>query len=166
MTPPRRFRFSQHRAAAALPADRAPRRDLTREDQGNLETYARRIGETVTLLRSEVAGIQEGNLEVVGSLYEEKAAALKWIELQTPVVEPFLDSEAARRLNLRGLLADFQKAIEEDSAYLSRMAVAARTILREVEKISSRNSLGGSYGKSGKKLDQTGKNNTGIDREF
>ena len=46
------------------------------------------------------------------------------------------------------------------------MAVAARTILREVKKISNRNALDGNYGKMGQRVSGVADKNMRVDQKF
>ncbi|KAJ02020.1 flagellar biosynthesis protein FlgI [Sulfitobacter mediterraneus] len=165
MNAPKKFRFGE-RMDAPVQGGTANQMPLTRQDEQNLDEYVGKIKETVTILRSEITAIKNGELEVVSNVFDEKSKVLKWLELRTPLVEPFLNHEAAKKRNLKKHLAELKKFIEEDDAMLSRMAVAARTILREVEKITNRNGLGGVYGKSGRKLSDAPKGKMRIDQEF
>lgn len=157
----KKFRFGERIGAGG-----AAEIPLTQEDAQNLETYVVRIRETIAILRHEIDGIKAGNLEVVGEVFEEKSKVLKWLELRTPLVEPFLKHELASRLKIREHLAELRSSIEEDGAILSRMAVAARTVRREMEKITKRNGLDNVYGKSGQKLSNTGSGKSGLDQEL
>ena len=137
---------------------------LSPQDSENLRAYVTKLGETIDLLKHEISAIKDGELDVVGTLFEEKSRLLKWLELQTPVVQPFLTGNMARKLDIKGHLHDLKRHIEEDGAMLSRMSIAARTILREYQKISDRNSLGGTYGKSGEKRNGTSDPRMNIDQ--
>ena len=139
---------------------------LTAEDEQNLDAYVAKIKETVAILQKEIAAIKNGELEVVSQLFDEKSKMLKWLELRTPVIEPFVTGNIAQKLNLKGHLAELKKHIEEDGAMLSRMSVAARTILREYEKINNRNGLGGTYGKSGQKMASGREARVNIDQKL
>ena len=147
MIPRKKFRFGER-------DNRKPTTQiqLTAEDEKNLDAYVTKIQETVAILQKEMNAIKDGELETVSQLFDEKSKVLKWLELRTPLVEPFLNHEFSRKLDIKGHLIDLRKNIEEDGAMLSRMAVAARTVLREIEKINNRNNLGGVYGKSGEKI--------------
>ena len=161
MIPRKKFRFGEREAVnPAAPIA------LTNEDAQNLDAYVGKIKETVTILRREIDAIKAGELEVVGQVYEEKSKVLKWLELRTPLIEPFLHHEAASNLGIREHLAVLKKNIEEDDALLSRMAVAARTVLREVEKITNRNGLSGVYGKSGHKRGAATGGAVNLDQEL
>jgi hypothetical protein len=163
MTPRKKFRFGD-RPPINVKAE-APIA-LTAEDEANLDAYVDKIQETVAILRKEITAINNGELEVISNVFEEKSKVLKWLELRTPLVEPFLNHEFARKLKIKEHLGDLKKYIEEDGAMLSRMAVAARTILREVDKVTNRNSLGDLYGKSGRKMGANASGKLEIDREF
>ncbi len=165
MNAPKKFRFGERMDAPAQggTANQIP---LTRQDELNLDEYVGKIKETVTILRNEITAIKNGELEVVSNVFDEKSKVLKWLELRTPLVEPFLNHDIARKLKIKEHLGELRKYIEEDGVMLSRMAVAARTILREVEKVSNRNELGNVYGKSGKKMSANSSGAPGIDREF
>lgn len=165
MKPRKKFRFGE-RPDTAPSVENESTIALTPEDAANLDDYVSKIKETVVILHKEIDAIKNGELEVITNVFDEKSKILKWLELRTPLVEPFLNHEFAQKINIKGHLAELKRSIEEDGAMLSRMAVAARTILREVEKINNRNGLGGVYGKSGQKV----AGNTGpkmrIDREL
>jgi hypothetical protein len=163
MTPRKKFRFGERQET---PATSDTPLALTPEDEANLNAYVGKIKETVAILRKEITAIKNGELEVVSNVFEEKSKVLKWLELRTPLVEPFLNHEIALKLNIKRHLADLKKNIEEDGAMLSRMAVAARTILREVERINNRNGLADIYGKSGQKVSGMSGGKMRIDREF
>ncbi|KHA50220.1 hypothetical protein [Sulfitobacter geojensis] len=163
MTPRKKFRFGER---PAIDGQSETPMTLTAEDEANLDAYVGKIQETVAILRKEITAINNGELEVISNVFEEKSKVLKWLELRTPLVEPFLHHEFARKLKIKEHLGDLKKYIEEDGAMLSRMAVAARTILREVDKVSNRNSLGGLYGKSGRKMGANASGKQEINREF
>lgn len=164
MSAPKKFRFGERAGRSATSA--AGPLSLTLEDEDNLDGYVAKIRETIAVLRREITAIKAGNLEVVAEVFEEKSKLLKWLELRTPLVEPFLNHDAARERNLKDHLAELKHCIEEDDAMLSRMAVAARTILREVDKITNRDGLGGIYGKSGRKRADAARGSKRIDQEF
>lgn len=147
MIPRKKFRFGER--DNSKPTEQM---QLTAEDEKNLDAYVTKIQETVAILQKEMNAIKEGELETVSQLFDEKSRVLKWLELRTPLVEPFLNHELSQKLDIKGHLIDLRKNIEEDGAMLSRMAIAARTVLREIEKIHNRNSLRDVYGKSGEKI--------------
>lgn len=161
MIPRKKFRFGERDASAP-----SAQMQLTAEDEQNLDAYVAKIKETVAILRMEMDAIKEGELETVSTLFDEKSKVLKWLELRTPLVEPFLTHEFAQKLNIKGHLIELRKYIEEDGAMLSRMAVAARTVLREIEKINNRNTLGGVYGKSGEKIGNASGGRINVDEEL
>lgn len=161
MIPRKKFRFGERMEAA-------PSAGLTLmpEDAQNLENYVSKIKETVAILRREIEDVKAGKLETVGEVFEEKSKILKWLELRTPLVEPFLNHEFALRLRIKEHLSELKQSIEEDGAILSRMAIAARTVLREVEKINKRNGLDNIYGQSGQKLSGAASGKPSLDQEF
>ena len=161
MIPRKKFRFGERGQA-----DADDRINLTAEDEQNLGAYVEKIEESIAILRKEMDAIRNGELEQVSALFDEKSKVLKWLELRTPLVEPFLHHEIARKLNIKAHLIELKKNIEEDGAMLSRMALAARTVLREVEKIHNRNSLGGVYGKSGEKIAGAGGTRVSLDEKL
>lgn len=161
----RKFRIGsrmQARRGATVPEDTV----LTQEDEANITAFTAKVGEAVELLNHEVAALTEGRFQVVGELFERKAALLKWLELRVPLVEPFLQHEAAKSRGLPERMVELQKAVSEDSAMLKRMATAAGTIVREIRKASERNGLSGLYGKSGQKIGSQDGGRMRIDREF
>lgn len=161
----RRFRIgSRMQARQVAPAAGAT--ILTDEDEANIEAFTVRVGEAVALLNEEVTALTEGRFNVVSELFEQKAALLKWLELRVPLVEPFLQHEAAKSRGLPERLAELQAAVSEDSAMLRRMATAAGTIVREIRKATERNGLNGLYGKSGQRIGDQEGGQLRIDREF
>lgn len=165
MTQMKKFRFGDRSNAAQQNAP-AGELTLTPEDETNLLDYMSKIKETVDILQYEIAAIKKGDLAVVGEVFERKERALKWLELRTPLIEPFLNHEFSENLMIRKNLSELKKNIEEDDAMLSRMAIAARTILREFEKIINRNGLNGVYGKTGQKLGKTNTLQMSVDQKF
>lgn len=165
MIPPKKFRFGERRAERAPQPSGAPL-SLTVEDETNLDTYVTKIAETVEILRKEIAAIKKGDLKVVTSLFDDKSKSLKWLELHTPLVEPFIDHVAAQKRNLRQHMAALKEIIEENDALLSRMAITVKTILREYDKALNRNGLGGVYAKTGEKVSVQSGPEMKVDREF
>jgi ABC-type phosphate transport system auxiliary subunit len=163
MIPRKKFRFGERQAAPTAPDALIA---LTAKDEANLEAYVAKIKETVAILREEISAIKAGELEVISNVFDDKSRVLKWLELHTPLVEPFLNHEIAQKSNIKRHLTDLKKEIEEDGAMLSRMAVAAKRILREVEKINNRNGLGDIYGKSGQKVSGVSGRKMRIDYEL
>ncbi len=139
---------------------------LTAEDAANLDAFAAKLQEAIDLLSAEITAIGEGRLGVVNEIFSAKAAILKWLELKLPLVEPFMTHEGARIRGLPDLLAELKAIVSEDSALLSRMAVAAGTIVREIEKARNRNSLHGNYGKKGEKIVKPAMPEIHLDREL
>jgi hypothetical protein len=139
---------------------------LTAEDAANLDAFAAKLQEAIDLLKGEIAAIGEGHLNVVSDIYNDKAAILKWLELKLPLIEPFTTHEGARSRGLPELLTELKSTVSEDSALLSRMAVAAKTIVREIEKARNRNSLNGNYGKTGNKISNLSEPEIHLDREL
>ncbi|MDK3016716.1 flagellar biosynthesis protein FlgI [Pseudodonghicola flavimaris] len=161
----RKFRIGRRQEARRSQADGAGP-VLTEEDEANIDAFSAKVGEAVSLLNEEIAAIRAGRLQIVGELFDRKAALLKWLELRMPLIEPFLRHEAVRARGLPVQLAQLQKAVSEDSALLQRMARAAGTIVRELKKASERNGLSGLYGKSGQKIGNSTGGRLRIDREF
>ncbi|WP_372884233.1 flagellar biosynthesis protein FlgI [Shimia sp.] len=161
----RKFRFGERREARAG-ASESSAIGITGEDRTNLEAYAETLQETIELLRSEIAAIHDGHLDIVSDLFERKSNLMKWLELKTPLIEPFLSHSSARENNIPQYLQELKSMVAEDSALLSRMSIAARSVVRELEKVNNRNALTGIYGKSGQKLGGPNEANLRIDREF
>ncbi len=139
---------------------------LTAEDAANLDAFAVKLRETIDLLTREITAIGEGRLNVVNEIFDAKAAILKWLELKLPLVEPFMAHEDAKSRGLPELLRELKAVVSEDSALLSRMAAAAGTIVREIEKARGRNSLHGNYGKTGEKVGAPSTPEMHLDREL
>lgn len=139
---------------------------ITPEDAQNLESYVSTIKHTLSILRQEIDAVKAGKLEVIGEVFEEKSKALKWLELHTPLVEPFLNHDLAGRLKIKEHLSELRQRIEEDGTILERMAIAAKTIRREVEKITKRNGLENVYGQSGQKLSGSPSAKASLDQEL
>lgn len=157
----RQFRMSARKQSRTGAAD-----DPTPMDLQHIDAFAEKIKEAVALLRNEIDAINAGNLDVVSESYEKKSGLLKWLELKRPLVEPFIKKDAAIARRLPELLEDLRVAVTENSSLLSRMAEAAGSVAREIEKATQRHSLNGLYGQSGKKVADSTVTKMTIDREF
>lgn len=161
----RKFRFGERREArenATASGDVI----LTNEDEENLDAFAETLKETIQLLREEIEAINSGKLGVVSEFFERKSKLMKWLELKTPLIEPFLPHQKTREKKIHLYLEELKDAASTDGELLSRMSIAARSVVREIEKASDRNGLSGIYGKSGQKLGASSEGNMRIDREF
>jgi hypothetical protein len=165
MKPPRSFRFGERRSVDGAEAPATALR-VTAEDERNIAVFATQVEETVQLLRAEIEAIKEGRLSDVSAMFERKSEAIKRLELQSPLVEPFLQHEVAEKRGLANLLTELKTCIEEDAALLGRMAVAAKTVRREIEKVTNRNSLGGTYGVTGKKRGASADTELSLDQKL
>jgi hypothetical protein len=83
-----------------------------------------------------------------------------------PLIEPFMSHDGAKKRNIQASLEELKKVAAEDSELLARMSIAARTIVREIEKVSNRNGLSGVYGKSGQKIVGPANPDMRLDHEF
>lgn len=138
----------------------------TELDIQNIDAFATKITEAVSLLKQEIAGINEGKLNIVSELYNQKAGILKWLELKMPLIEPFMNDDAVKARRLPDRLAELKEAVSENNALLSRMSVAAGTIVREIEKAQQRHSLSGLYGKSGRRIGADSSRSRALDKEL
>ncbi|CUI96032.1 hypothetical protein [Cognatishimia activa] len=157
----RQFRMSERQRTRIGGAD-----DPTTMDLQNIDAFAGKLNEAITLLKKETAAINEGDLNVVSENFDEKSGLLKWLELKRPLVEPFVKKDAARTRRLPELLDELRGAVTENTTLLSRMADAAGSVAREIEKATQRHSLDGLYGKSGQKVNDSATPKMTIDREF
>ncbi|NRB02725.1 MAG: flagellar biosynthesis protein FlgI [Rhodobacteraceae bacterium] len=156
------FRFGKRQTALAATASSGAVLP-TAEDMGNIKAYTQKIQEVLTLLSQEISAIKAGELDQVTALFEQKTALFKWLELRTPLIEPFLNNEAAKQHRMDDLLKELRDRIEEDTLLLSRMASAAKAIVREMEKANERRGLDGLYGQSGKLSDTPKTKKKGVD---
>lgn len=139
---------------------------MTEEDQINLDEFGNNLRRVLDVLAAEIAAITQGELEEVSGLYETKARLLKWLELRLPLIEPFAKRDTAQMGDLREDLIKLRTLSTESSELLSRMSVAARAVINEIQKITDRNSLSGLYGKSGQKLENAPEGHASLSREF
>jgi len=138
----------------------------TEDDLVVLDEIAAKAREAVELLRAEMDGIRNGRLQVVEELFSRKSKVLKWLELKLPLAEPFIRQPAAEARQLPKILSELRDTVTEDSEMLSRMATAAGTVLREIEKVRDRNSLSGTYGKSGEKVSGLGTSRERLNKQL
>ena len=138
----------------------------TELDLQNIDAFASKISEAVSVLKQEIAGINDGQLNIVSELYNQKAGILKWLELKMTLIEPFMNDDAVKARRLPDRLAELKEAVSENNALLSRMSVAAGTIVREIEKAQNRHSLNGLYGKSGRRIGADGSRSRALDKEL
>lgn len=161
----RQFRMSSRKQTAGS-GQGAMALAPTELDIQNIDDFAAKLGEAVSLLKQEIAGINAGNLNIVSELYNQKASILKWLELKMPLVEPFMEDDVVRTRRLPTRLAELKEAVSENNALLSRMSAAAGTVVREIEKAQQRHSLSGLYGKSGRRIGaESGRSRT-LDKEL
>lgn len=161
----RQFRMSSRKQTAGS-GQGAMTLAPTELDIQNIDDFAAKLGEAVSLLKQEIAGINDGNLNIVSELYNQKASILKWLELKMPLVEPFMEDDVVPTRRLPTRLAELKEAVSENNALLSRMSAAAGTVVREIEKAQQRHSLSGLYGKSGRRIGaESGRSRT-LDKEL
>ncbi|MCP4821575.1 MAG: flagellar biosynthesis protein FlgI [Shimia sp.] len=151
---------------AARQTNAPEQQSLTAEDHHNVETFTAKLEEAILILKDEVADISAGKIQAVSQRYEQKSQLLKWLELRMPLVEPFLQNPLVREFDIPAKLATLRDVAAQDSELLTRMATAARTIVREIEKASTRNELTGLYGKSGKRLAKEGSGRVSLNRSL
>ncbi len=161
----RKFRFGERRQGRGQTGETTGI-GLTEEDKANLDAFADTLLDTIELLKTEIAAIHDGHLEIVSDLYERKSNLMKWLELKTPLIEPFLSHPSTRENKIPEYLKELKRTVAEDGELLSRMSIAARSVVRELEEANNRSGLTGIYGKSGQKLGGANERNLRIDREF
>lgn len=162
----RRSRGLGERIAARQRTEGQAQQSLTDEDQRNVSEFTAKLDEAIDLLQAEVADITSGKIETVSQRYEHKSQLLKWLELRLPLVEPFVQDPIVQKFEIPKKLAKLREVASEDSQLLTRMASAARAVVREIEKASSRNELTGLYGKSGKRLAKEGSGTVSLNRSL
>ncbi len=159
----RQFRLGERRKAREMSGNVV---GVSAMDMQALDAFATKLDEAIALLRREIEGINAGELNVVTDVYEDKSNILKWLELKMPLVEPFMGQDAATTRRLPERLAEFKDVVGENSTLLERMAGAAGTVVREMEKATQRHSLNGLYGKSGEKITDSKLGKMTIDQQF
>jgi flagellar biosynthesis/type III secretory pathway chaperone len=122
---------------------------LTDEDRKNVESFEQVLTQTLALMAAENDALVAGDIAAVAGLYDEKARLLKTLELHQPRIEPFLREGGEPVAALRGLIRDLADQIQVNGRLLKGMAEASRSILGEIERTRSRQSLRGLYDKSG-----------------
>ena len=135
-------------------------------DLQNIDAFANKLTEAVSVLRQEIAGINAGELNIVSELYQQKSSILKWLELKMPLVEPFMNDDSVKTRRLPDRLLELKEAVTENNALLSRMSSAAGTIVKEIEKAQNKHSLTGLYGKSGRHLGAQNGRSVRLDKEL
>jgi len=95
MTPRKKFRFGER---PAIDGQSETPMTLTAEDEANLDAYVGKIQETVAILRKESTAINNGELEVISNVFEEKSKVLKWPETRAPLVDASHHNDFARNL--------------------------------------------------------------------
>lgn len=124
-------------------------------DSENIVRFNEEVLEATLLLQREINEIGNGNLNVVKGTYDEKCRIFKKIELNSPLVEPFLASKTSQRLSLPQNLKSLNEVALKNSDLLKRMANAASSIVKEINMANSRQTLSGLYGKTGQKITGT-----------
>jgi hypothetical protein len=162
----RRFRIGERLNARRMSETDKTNMVLSAEDESNLEEFERMIEEATTILNQEIDAINDGEFSIIRDLYERKTAVLKSIELRMPLVQPFLTTSYVRARNLPKILDKLANVARTDSALLERMALAAGTIVKEIQRATERHSLKGMYGNIGQKVTESMENQVKIDKSL
>jgi len=163
---PRRFRIGERLEVRRKSANGGFNLTLTDEDKENVETFARIVDEATEILNTEIAAIDEGDFDVITERFERKNMVLKSIELQIPLVQPFLDTPYVQSQRLSQRLGALASAAKEGTELLERMAQAARTVATEIRRATERHSLKGLYGKSGRRVGESAEVRLTIDKRL
>jgi hypothetical protein len=139
---------------------------LNQEDLANLDAFEKIVVEATEILQLEIAAVKGGDFAIISKLIDNKTSALKSIELQMPLVEPIIRSKHKRAEAISDRLAKLKSVSIEDSDLLKRMAIAASTVVKELNRATDRHSLNGLYGNSGKKITGSVEIEQRIDKRF
>ena len=101
------------------------------------------------LLHDEIAAIGAGKLEMVRTLYAEKAALLAELEEHSERMEDQLEQGGPGADTLRDKLETLHALVRQEQQLLERMADATGRAARELARIRARHGLGGLYDQDG-----------------
>jgi len=107
------------------------------------------IKDLIILLNEEITAINDGNLNHVADLYEQKASLLERLEAVSPVIEAELKADTGAAKNLRSDLTKLHELIQIDAQLLANMTEATREIITEIARVRGRHSLDGVYSSTG-----------------
>jgi hypothetical protein len=146
------FRMGARLDAIRASTSNQNERVLTDEDRRNLDRYVDLADQATEILQLEVSEIGLGNFSKVTELFDRKNNILRSLERQAPLVEPFIKSSYAQKINMKESIGMLRESVEKNSILLGRMASATGKIIREVQRVTDRHSLSGLYGQGGRKI--------------
>ena len=162
----RRFRIGDRIDLRRQTPDQENNAGLSEKDSENIDAFAQLVDEAAEILRAEVDGIKQGNFDIITQLFDRKSAVLKAIELQIPLVQPFIESRFVQSRNLSKRLEALAISAKEGADLLERMAQAAGTVATEIRRATERHSLNGLYGITGQKLGKSALGTKKIDEQL
>ncbi|PCH94793.1 MAG: hypothetical protein COB84_07055 [Rhodobacteraceae bacterium] len=109
------------------------------------------IKDLIILLNAEITAIDNGDLDHVLDLYDQKTALLERLKSASPEIESQLTTKPDENKGLRDDLTELLALIQKDAQLLANMTKATREIITEIARIRGRHNLDGLYGSEGKK---------------
>jgi hypothetical protein len=109
------------------------------------------IKDLIILLNAEITAINNGDLDHVLELYDQKTLLLETLKSASPGIESQLAAKNANTENLRNDLTELLKLIQKDAQLLANMTKATREIIVEIARIRGRHNLDGLYSSAGEK---------------
>lgn len=109
------------------------------------------IKDLIILLNAEITAINNGDLDHVLELYDQKTLLLETLKTASPGIEAQLTTKTVDNKDLRNDLTELLKLIQKDAQLLANMTKATREIIVEIARIRGRHNLDGLYGSAGEK---------------
>lgn len=109
------------------------------------------VTELLKLLKEEITAINNGDLDRVTALFDQKTNLLKRLDQASLEIEAQLKTETQVARELRKNLTELNGLIRKDSQLLANMVEATREIKSVIVKIRKRHSLDDLYSVDGEK---------------
>ncbi len=124
------------------------------------------IEELIVLLNEEITSLNNGSLDRVVDLYDQKTELLKIMEVASPTIEKQIRSETNKATGLRENLAKLYTLVRKNAKMLENMTEATREVIDEIARIRDRHGLGGLYKPDGEKQPKVASFTQGIDQSL
>ncbi|MGP1355325.1 MAG: hypothetical protein ACTS11_02270 [Roseicyclus sp.] len=116
------------------------------------------------LLERENAGLEAGDIAIVGELLDEKTALAAEIEAERAAIAEWLQAHVADAAALRRRVERLRQVLDRNDELVGRMALAIRDVTSELARIAERDSLSRVYDATGAQPVKNGKKKAENDK--
>jgi hypothetical protein len=116
------------------------------------------------LLERENAGLEAGDIAIVGELLDEKTALAAEIEAERAAIAEWLQAHVADAAALRRRVERLRQVLDRNDELVGRMALAIHDVTSELARIAERDSLSRVYDATGAQPVKSGKKKAENDK--